>query len=84
MQYGRGWWYKPWYKYGWWCPRHPWPPAWARTYWPPPGFYYPPPMDPQEELKMLETMRREIEENMRSLEARIRELKETIQREKVK
>jgi hypothetical protein len=41
-------------------------------------------MDPQEELKMLETMRREIEENMRSLEARIRELKETIQREKVK
>ncbi|MEM2105460.1 MAG: hypothetical protein QXV21_03200 [Candidatus Bathyarchaeia archaeon] len=24
-----GWRYTP---RGWWCPRHPWPPAWARAY----------------------------------------------------
>jgi hypothetical protein len=84
MAYGRGWLYKSWYKYGWWCPRHPWPPAWARAYWPPPGFHYPPTLDPQEELKMLETVKREIEENMRSLEVRIRELKEVIEKGKAK
>jgi hypothetical protein len=43
-----------------------------------------PPLDPQEELKMLETMKREIEENMRSLETRIRELRKAIEKEKAK
>jgi hypothetical protein len=38
----------------WWCPRHPWPPAWARL-WP---YYWSYQMDPIEELKALEELKK--------------------------
>jgi len=81
---GRGRWYGRWYKHGWWCPMHPWPPAWAGAYWAPATPYYPAPIDPREELTMLETMKKDLNENLKELEARIKELKEMIEKEKTK
>ena len=70
-----GWWYRR----GWWCPRHPWPPAWARGWWHPgwwyPGWWYP--ADPSEELKALESLRRDLEAELSDLSKRIEELKRT-------
>jgi hypothetical protein len=63
-----GWWYRR----GWWCPRHPWPPAWARGWW-----WYP--ADPSEELKALESLRRDLEAELSDLSKRIEELKRTAQ-----
>jgi len=63
---------------------HPWPPAWARAHWMPPTRHYPAPVDPREELTMLEDMKKDFEENLKDLEARINELKETVEKEKTK
>ncbi|MGQ9506821.1 MAG: DUF5320 domain-containing protein [Candidatus Bathycorpusculaceae bacterium] len=69
----RGWRYRP---RGWWCPRHPWPPAWAR----PP--YYPYTADPNEELKALENLKSNIELELADITKRIEELKRLIQEKK--
>jgi len=63
---------------------HPWPPAWARGYLTPAAPYYPAPIDPREELTMLETMKKDLNENLKELEAKIKELKEIIEKEKMK
>jgi len=63
---------------------HPWPPAWARRDWIPPAPYYPAPVDPREELAMLEAMKKDLDESLRDLEARTKELKETITKEKTR
>jgi len=84
MQRGWGRGYTRWYKQGWWCPRHPWPPAWARTYCMPPTPHHPAEIDPREELKILEAMKKDLDESLRELEARIRELRETVKKEKNK
>jgi len=63
---------------------HPWPPAWARAYWMPPTPHYPAPVDPREELTMLEDMKKDLEENLKDLETRIKELKEMVEKEKIK
>lgn len=60
---------------------HPWPPAWARRDWMPLDPYYPAPVDPREELAMLEAMKKDLDESLRGLEARIKEFKETITKE---
>ncbi|MEM2227109.1 MAG: DUF5320 domain-containing protein [Candidatus Bathyarchaeia archaeon] len=71
-----GWRYWP---RGWWCPRHPWPPAWARGC----GWWYPAPyphrMDPSEELRALEDLRRDLEAELADLAKRIEELKRAAQ-----
>lgn len=71
----RGWWYRP---AGWWCPRHPWTPGWARA---PPHLDVesPYPADPQEELKTLEHLRRDLEIEISGLAKRIDELKKILQ-----
>jgi hypothetical protein len=69
----RGWRYRP---RGWWCPRHPWPPPWARTQ------YYPYPVDPNEELKALEDLKSSIELELADINKRIEELKRLIQEKK--
>jgi hypothetical protein len=72
----RGWRYRP---RGWWCPRHPWPPAWARPYYPSP--YYPS-TDPGEELDTLESIRKDLESDLSEITKRIEELKKLIQEKK--
>ncbi|MEM3011193.1 MAG: hypothetical protein QXE76_05225 [Candidatus Bathyarchaeia archaeon] len=79
MPNGRNW---HWHKHGWWCPRHPWPPPWARIHHAPYGFQYPFLPSPMEELEILETMKKDLEENMKRLESRIKELRETVEKEK--
>ena len=76
--------YGYWYRRGLWCPMHPWPPAWARRGWTSLDPYYPAPVDPRIELAMLEAMKKDLDESLRDLEARIKELKETITKEKTK
>ena len=71
---------------GWWCPRHPWPPAWARYHpswsywwkysWP----YYP--IDPSEEAKALEDLRKDLEAELAEVTKRIEELKKSMQEKK--
>ncbi len=63
---------------------HPWSPAWARRDKVPVDTYFPVPVDPREELTMLEAMKKDLDESLRGLEARIKELKETITKEKIK
>jgi len=67
-----GWRYWYWPR-GWWCPRHPWPPAWARGWWYPAPYPYP--VDPSEELKALEALKRDLEADLADLAKRIEELK---------
>jgi hypothetical protein len=69
----RGWHYRP---KGWWCPRHPWPPAWARTT---PYTY---PTDPNEELRALENLKSDLELELADITKRIEELKRLIQEKK--
>jgi len=57
---------------GWWCPRHPWPPAWARAYTP----YYT--SDLESEIRYLEDMKKELEMSLNDLSKRIEELKKTL------
>ncbi|MDI6806156.1 MAG: DUF5320 domain-containing protein [Candidatus Bathyarchaeia archaeon] len=78
----RGWRYRPrgWW-YGWWCPRHPWPPAWARVYYYPQP-YYPYPADPNEEIKALEDLKSSMEMELADITKRIEELKKLIQEKK--
>ncbi|MEM1538059.1 MAG: DUF5320 domain-containing protein [Candidatus Nezhaarchaeales archaeon] len=64
------WWHWP---KGWWCPRHPWPPAWARA----PFYPAPYPMDPSEELRALEELKRYLEAELADVAKRIEELKKT-------
>ncbi|MEM2995667.1 MAG: hypothetical protein QXI91_06630 [Candidatus Bathyarchaeia archaeon] len=71
----RGWRYQP---KGWWCPRHPWPPAWARTT--PTLYAYP--ADPKEELRALENLKSELELELAGITKRIEELKRLIQEKK--
>jgi len=71
-------WYGP---RGWWCPQHPWPPPWARwhRYSAP---YYPYLADPGDELKQLEDLKRDLENDLAEITKRLEELKRTIQQEK--
>lgn len=59
---------------GWWCPRHPWPPAWART-----PYYF---IDPSEELKALEDYKKYLETELADLAKRIEELKRIAEEKK--
>jgi len=74
----RGWRYWP---RGWWCPRHPWPPAWARAtpYQEP---YYSILADPNDELKALENIKTSLESELSDINKRIEELKRLIQEKK--
>jgi hypothetical protein len=69
----RGWHYWP---KGWWCPRHPWPPAWARTI---PYTYQ---ADLNEELRALENLKSDLELELADITKRIEELKKLIQEKK--
>jgi hypothetical protein len=60
-----------WERRGWWCPRHPWPPAWARGWWGYPAAY----PGREEELRALEEMKRELERELAEISRRIEELK---------
>lgn len=60
-----------------WCPRHPWPPAWART------SYYSYPSDPSEELRALESLKSDLESELVDITKRIEELKGLIQEKEV-
>ncbi|MEM0089769.1 MAG: hypothetical protein QXP86_06475 [Nitrososphaerota archaeon] len=73
-----GWHYRYWPK-GWWCPRHPWPPAWARAYAP---WWYGYPADPSEELKFLEDTKRELERQISEINRKIEELKKSLEEKK--
>ncbi|MGB9676235.1 MAG: DUF5320 domain-containing protein [Candidatus Bathyarchaeales archaeon] len=73
-----GWRYTP---RGWWCPRHPWPPAWARAY-AYPVTHHPYVAEPQEEIKALETIKRDLEFGLAEINKRIEELKRLIQEKK--
>lgn len=61
---------------------HPWPPAWARGYWISFAPYYRVSMNPQEELAMLNAMKRDLDESLKELEARMNKLKDMITKEK--
>ncbi|MEM0211653.1 MAG: DUF5320 family protein [Candidatus Methanomethylicia archaeon] len=64
-----------WHRYwprGWWCPMHPWPPAWARI----PYYFHP--IDPSEELRMLEEERELMEKELEDIKRRIEEVKKLI------
>ncbi len=65
----------PYWPRGWWCPRHPWPPAWART-----PYYYP--IDPDEERKTLQEYKKCLETELADIAKRIEELKKIIQERK--
>ncbi|MEM3703857.1 MAG: DUF5320 domain-containing protein [Candidatus Bathyarchaeia archaeon] len=65
-------WYWP---KGWWCPKHPWPPAWART-----PYYYP--ADLTGELKALQNYKKELEAELAELTKRIEELKKLTEEKK--
>ncbi|MEM3409635.1 MAG: DUF5320 domain-containing protein [Nitrososphaerota archaeon] len=64
---------------GWWCPRHPWPPAWAREYHPS-WYWYP--LDPDEEARMLEEIRKDLEKRLSEINKRIEELKKSLEERK--
>ncbi|MEM3823942.1 MAG: hypothetical protein QXH87_03330 [Candidatus Bathyarchaeia archaeon] len=65
----------------WWCPRHSWPPAWARAFIHM-ALYHPYPMDLHEELKALEDLKKKLEIELISVTKRIDVLKKTLQEEK--
>ena len=67
--YGPYWWYRRYRRHQWW---YPW---WY--YYPPPYSYPPPPSppSPEEELRALEEYKRELEEELKAVEARIQELR---------
>ena len=72
-------WMRHWPK-GWWCPRHPWPPAWARwhpywSYWWGAGK-----LDPNEEYRMLEEKKKLLEEGLEDLKKRMEELKRELEK----
>jgi len=72
-----GWRY--WYRLkGWWCPRHPWPPAWARIH--APGYWYQ--VDPSEELRILEDVKEDLRRQLSNIEKRIEELRKSIEEKK--
>ncbi|MEM3607556.1 MAG: DUF5320 domain-containing protein [Candidatus Bathyarchaeia archaeon] len=69
----RGWYpHRGWWPRGWWCPMHPWPPAWAR-WW-----HYTPPYHPAEELKLLEDLKKDLEDELADVAKRIEDLKRSI------
>ena len=76
-----GW--KGWMGYGprgWWCPRHPWPPAWARwhpywSYWWGTGR-----LDPNEEYSMLEEEKEYLERELEEVKKRLDELKKELEK----
>ncbi len=72
---GFGWRYLS-YPRGWWCPRHPWPPAWARAWYP--WYWYPHSVEPSEELKILEDLRKELQRELSTIEKRLEELRKSI------
>ncbi|MEM1790012.1 MAG: DUF5320 domain-containing protein [Candidatus Nezhaarchaeales archaeon] len=74
-------WYRGWCWHVWWCPRHPWPPAWARRPLPPPWAYL---TDPREELRMLEGLKALLASELEGVSKRIEELKKLIQEEERK
>jgi|YelNatPaOPRAMG01_1025707.scaffolds.fasta_scaffold63872_2 hypothetical protein len=64
------------YWYRGWCPRHPWPPAWARPH---PQYYR---EDVEWEIKYLEYMKRELEMEIDEISKRIDELKKMLEEKK--
>lgn len=71
-----GWRFRRWARWpsGWWCPRHPWPPPWAR-WW----SYRPYTPSLSEEIRVLEEIKRDLEEELAEISKRIEELKKSIQ-----
>jgi hypothetical protein len=64
-----------------WCPRHSWPPAWARLqYYPDPSYPYS--IKPGEELQMLESSKNNLESELVDLTKSINELKKLIREKK--
>jgi hypothetical protein len=74
---GLGWRYWYWTA-GWWCPRHPWPPAWARIH--APRHWYK--IDPSEELRILEDVKEDLRRQLSDIEKRIEELRKSIEEKK--
>jgi len=74
---GLGWRYWYWTA-GLWCPRHPWPPAWARIY--APRYWYK--IDPGEELRILEDVKEDLRRQLSDIEKRIEELRKSIEEKK--
>ncbi|MBC7090571.1 MAG: DUF5320 domain-containing protein [Nitrososphaeria archaeon] len=64
------------YHKGWWCPRHPWPPAWARPYTP----YYM--EDVESEIRYLERLKRDLEIELEEISKRIDELRKMLEEKK--
>ncbi|MEM3517113.1 MAG: DUF5320 domain-containing protein [Candidatus Bathyarchaeia archaeon] len=64
---------------GWWCPQHPWPSAWARALWPSTSYYS---IEPTEELRALEDLKKSLEVELTGITKRIEELKKVIQERK--
>ncbi|MEM3404555.1 MAG: DUF5320 domain-containing protein [Nitrososphaeria archaeon] len=64
-----GWMYR---RSGWWCPRHPWPPVWARMYTP----------DPENEIRYLENMKKDLEISLEDISKRIEELRRMLSEKK--
>jgi hypothetical protein len=50
-----------------WCPKHPWPPAWARPY---PTYF-----SEEDEIRYLEEWKKELEREIEEISRRIEELK---------
>ena len=60
----------------------PYPPSpWYPPVIPPYPYYPPPPPTPEDELRMLEAYKRELEEELKSVEERIKELKKLLERQ---
>lgn len=73
------WRYRWYWKPGWWCPRHPWPPAWARWFMQHEPYY-----DPASEVKYLETLKKELEAELAEISKRIEELKRSLEEKEKK
>jgi hypothetical protein len=71
--------WKHWYWTGkCWYHGHPWPPPWARIH--APGYWYK--IDPNEELKMLEEVKEDLQRQLSDIEKRIEELRKSIEEKK--
>ncbi|MEM2505990.1 MAG: DUF5320 domain-containing protein [Nitrososphaeria archaeon] len=56
-----------------WCPRHPWPPPWARPY---PLYYR---EDVEDEIKYLQYLKKDLEREIEEISKRIDELKKSLE-----
>ncbi len=55
-----------------WCPRHSWPPAWARC----PPYYR---EDVEEEIRYLEYLKKDLEREIEEISKRVVELKKMLE-----